>query len=73
MDTFDGHGTVQLRDIESGENYGVIMDDIFRGIERGVCFPAVSPYDVGDKISILSCVKTKQRTIIKVKLMQKLF
>ena len=60
VDTFDGYGTVQLRDIESGENYGVIMDDIFRGIERGTCFPAVSPYDVGDKISILSCGKTKQ-------------
>ena len=27
----------------------------------GVCFPAVSPYDVGDKISILSCGKTKHR------------
>ena len=61
VDTFDGYGTVQLRDIESGENFGVIMDDIFRGIERGVCFPAVSPYDVGDKISILSCGKTKHR------------
>ena len=61
VDTDKGYGTVQICDAESGENYGVIMTKIFKGIERGVCYPAVSPYEVGDKITVISCRHIKSR------------
>ena len=61
VDTDEGYGTVQICDAESGENYGVIMTNVFKGIERGVCYPAVSPYEVGDKITVISCRHIKSR------------
>ena len=35
----------------------------FEELSGGVCFPAVSPYDVGDKISILSCKDETQKLL----------
>ncbi len=55
VDTDKRFGLVSLRDVTNDKDYGVLMSGIFRKKEDLVCFPAFCPYDVGDKISLLSC------------------
>ena len=62
VNTDEGLGVVRLRELNSGVEYGVVLADIFKQKEGKICYPAVSPYDVGDKIALVSCDSCRENS-----------